>query len=227
MPFANRVRLPFYLSRPQFPVDEDVYLKANGTRRVLKSIVSKEYEATTDYMPQSVHERLAIALRHDSVKVEGEKVEAYIRINGAYAIEWQDFMDYPVAMARFKALEEAFVARNTKCETCEPAASPTCDAPDFLPGQFTLEEIEPYNIRMTANWNAPGGGEPTCGYDWKIMINHYGMAQEVSSGNTAGHQVIEDGLYPASNYDFMVRSNCCFGAASIWVIWAFTTPEHI
>ena len=47
----NRVRLPFYLSKPQYPAEEDIYLKGNGRRVVLKSIVSKVMDGRTDYMP--------------------------------------------------------------------------------------------------------------------------------------------------------------------------------
>lgn len=118
MSFTNRIRLPFYLTQPQFPVDEEIYLKANGKRRVLKSITAKEYQAKTDYLPQKLHERLVVALRHDNVTVEGTKVSEGVRINGSYDIDWPDFLDFPIAPAKFKALVEGFSARNTRCDVC-------------------------------------------------------------------------------------------------------------
>lgn len=149
MAFANRIRLPFYLSKPQFPVDEEVYLKANGRRQVLKSIVSKEYEGKTDWMPKQLHERLAIALRHDSVNVEGADVTAGIRVTGAYDIEWIDFLNYPIAPAKFKAFHEAFTARNTKCEICEPVFN-TLDAVDDVLNGILVPGVE-YMYDVTVN----------------------------------------------------------------------------
>jgi hypothetical protein len=100
-------------------VDEEIYLKANGKRVVLRAIISKELIGKTDWMPQQWHERLNIALRHDTVNIENTKFNAGLRISGAYDIDWQDFLDYPLAPATFKAFEEEFAARNNRCDTCE------------------------------------------------------------------------------------------------------------
>ena len=127
----NRVRLPFYLSKPQYPAEEDIYLKGNGRMVVLKSIVSKVMDGRTDYMPYKLHERLTIALRHDEVNVEGENFVGSIRMSGAYDIAWQEFLDYPVAPANFKAFEEEFVARSNKCDICEPAGNLTLENDSF------------------------------------------------------------------------------------------------
>lgn len=119
MSFLNRIRLPFYVNRPQYPAEEDIYLKANGRRVVMKSIVSKTLEGKTDYMPSLLHERLAIALRHDEVNIENEKYTGSVKLGGAYDIDWQEFLDYPFAPASFKVFEEDFVARSNRCEICE------------------------------------------------------------------------------------------------------------
>lgn len=118
MPFLNRIRLPFHLSKPQFPADEEIYVKSNGSRVVLKSIISKELQGATDYFPAKIHERLAVALRHDIVNIESEKYTGSVKANGAYEIDWIDFLDYPVAPASFKVFEEDFVARSNRCEVC-------------------------------------------------------------------------------------------------------------
>lgn len=149
MAFYNRVRLPFYITQPQFTVDEEVYVKANGTRRILRSIVSKEWQAKTDYIPAEWHERFAIALRHDSVQVEGHNVQAGIRINGSYEIEWQEFLDYPVAPAKFKALQEAFVARNTRCGICPVVENQLNIRNDIF--EAALDEGEEYTINVAEN----------------------------------------------------------------------------
>ena len=115
----NRVRLPFYLSKPQYPAEEDVYLKGNGRRVVLKAIVNKVMDGKTDWMPSPLHERLSIALRHDEVNIESDKYTGSVKLVGAYDIDWSDFLDYPFAPAAFKAFEEAFVARSNRCDICE------------------------------------------------------------------------------------------------------------
>src|SRR6187401_2474321 len=121
----NRIRIPFHLGKPQYPAEEDIYLKGNGRRVVLKSIVSKVMDGKTEYMPSKLHERLTIALRHDEVNVESQDFTGSIRMAGAYDIAWIDFLDYPVAQATFKAFEEEFVARSNKCDICERAGNLT------------------------------------------------------------------------------------------------------
>lgn len=148
MPFTNRIRLPFYLSKPQYPVDEEIYIKANSRRVVQKSIISKEMEAKTDYLPALLHERLAVALRHDIVSVEGQNYSGDIRINGAYTIDWVDFLDFPVAPANFKAFDDGFAARLTRCEICNDVTELSLQ-PDVFPG--ILEEGETYNINVSTN----------------------------------------------------------------------------
>jgi hypothetical protein len=146
----NRVRLPFYLSKPQYPAEEDIYLKGNGRRVVLKSIVSKVMDGKTEYMPYKLHERLTIALRHDEVNVESEMFTGSIRISGAYDINWIDFLDYPVAQAVFKAFEEEFVARSNKCDICDPSANITLEDDAF---DDTLDEGTEYEINVAENDN--------------------------------------------------------------------------
>jgi len=144
----NRVRLPFYLSKPQYPAEEDIYLKGNGVRVVLKSIVSKVMEGRTDYMPYKLHERLTIALRHDEVNVESEDFTGSIRMSGAYDIAWIEFLNYPVAPANFKAFEEEFVARSNKCDICDPAGNLTLENDAF---ESNLDEGTEYSINVAAN----------------------------------------------------------------------------
>lgn len=118
MPFLNRIRLPFHLSRPQFPADEEIYVKTNGSRVVLKSIISKELQGETYYFPSKIHERLTVALRHDTVNIESDKYTGSVKMVGGYEIGWIEFLDYPVAKATFKVFEEDFVARSNRCEVC-------------------------------------------------------------------------------------------------------------
>lgn len=150
MSFLNRVRLPFYLSKPQYPAEEDVYLKANGRRVTMKSIVNKLMEGETDYMPYQLHERLTIALRHDEVNIEHENFVGSVRLADAYDIQWQDFLDYPFAQAIFKAFEEAFVARSNKCDIC--VESTTLSLVDDEMEELLEEGVE-YELNVAENDN--------------------------------------------------------------------------
>lgn len=119
MSFSNRIRLPFKLHKPQFLEDATRYRKANGVTVTLSVIVRKVYEGLTDSIPEKLHERLKIALVHDSVQIEGDKYVGIITQEGDYQIEWQDFLSHPLAQGKFKAEVTPFNATNSNCGTCE------------------------------------------------------------------------------------------------------------
>ena len=118
MPFINRYRLPIKVSRPQFPEDREVFTKSNGQIKVLSAVIRKQYQLTTDYLPEKLHERLKIALGHDMVNIEGEKYSGGIVQDGEYSIAWPEFLDYPLAPATVAVNVNGFAARNTNCGTC-------------------------------------------------------------------------------------------------------------
>lgn len=119
MPFVNRVRLPFYLSKPQFIEDRTVFPKANGEIKVLSVVIKKQYEGDTDHWPEKLHERFKIALAHDHVSVEGDRYVGNISQDGDYTIDWPDFLDYPIGKAAFKANVTPYNASNSNCGTCD------------------------------------------------------------------------------------------------------------
>lgn len=121
MPFVNRIRLPFEIVKPQFPEEKSVYRKANGETKTLSVVVRKTYEGQTDYFPEKWHERLKMALAHDSVSIEGDKYLGGVSQDGDYNIEWVDFLDYPTAPAKFKVQVTPFEAFNSNCQTCDTA----------------------------------------------------------------------------------------------------------
>lgn len=119
MPFVNRYRLPFNLRRPQYQDEKEVFRKANGETVVLSSIVRKQYEGVTDYMPDKLHERLKIALSHELVAVEGEKYFGSVVQDGGYEIAYPDFLDYPLAPAKFNVNVTPYNASASNCGSCE------------------------------------------------------------------------------------------------------------
>lgn len=135
MAYVNRIRLPFKLTRPQFPEERESIRKANGETKTLSVVVRKVYEGETDYWPERWHERFKIALAHDNVTVEGEKYVGLIAQDGEYTIEWPDFLDYPTGKGAFKAEVTPFNNSNSNCQTCEEATQVTL-ADDTVTGIY-------------------------------------------------------------------------------------------
>lgn len=121
MAFNNRIRLPFKITRPQFSEERGSFRKANGATKTMFVTIKKSYEGETDWLPEKWHERLKIALAHDNVVIEGGKYLGGVNQEGDYDINWQEFLDYPTAKAKFKVNVTPFAASNTNCQTCEEA----------------------------------------------------------------------------------------------------------
>lgn len=147
MAFTNRIRLPFKLHKPQFQEDIEKYRKANGVTVTLSVVIRKIYDGITDEMPEKLHDRLKIALAHDTVQVEGDKYVGVIAQEGDYAIEWSDFLSRPIAQAKFKAEVTPFNATNSNCGTCETYTQVVCE--DDSIGE--VGEGDTFNVDVLAN----------------------------------------------------------------------------
>lgn len=122
MPFSQRIRLPFYLTRPNFPFSSSVFRLADGSLKKQSSQVRLVYEGETDYMPKAWHESLVIALNHDNVIIEGSRLNGSVALEGdGYDIDWQRFLDYPVAKSSFKIQVDKYDFSNNNCLSCEEA----------------------------------------------------------------------------------------------------------
>jgi len=148
MPYRNRIRLPLYISKPQFPSERNVFRKADGSSKVLSMIIRNTYAGTTDYLPENWHRKLIVALSHDEVQIENTRYLTDIVLDSEYQIEWQDFKDYPVAQAKFTVQSTPFSATNSNCQTCEEATQLNL-ADDTYPG--TLAEGSTNNLTVTTN----------------------------------------------------------------------------
>lgn len=119
MPYKNRVRLPVMFVKPQFPVERDVFRLANGTTKVQSMVIRNTFTGKTDQLPESWHRRLVIAMAHDTVTIENERLLSDVVLDGDYGIDWQDFLQYPLAPAEFVIQVTPFNATNSNCQTCE------------------------------------------------------------------------------------------------------------
>jgi len=147
MAFKNRIRLPFYVTRPQFPTEENVFRLANGARKTLSATVLKTFEGETDNLPKEIHERLIIALKHDDVIIEGRYYLGGVSIDGSYDIDWNKFLDYPLAKAAFKVQVTPFNYSNDNCHTCEDISQVVC-VDDNL---GTINEDDTITVDVLAN----------------------------------------------------------------------------
>lgn len=151
MAFLNRIRLPFFVTRPQFPETRDVFRLADGTTKVQSVIVRKVYEAETDWLPEHIHERLKIALSHDNITIEGFRYLSGVGVvqEGDYDIAWvANFLDYPLGKASFKAEVTPYDNSNDNCQTCEEVTQLDLED-DTITGPYeSLEEgsTTEYNV---------------------------------------------------------------------------------
>lgn len=151
MPFRNRIRLPFYITRPQFPSEQNIFRRADGTAKTLSAVVRKVYEGETNYLPADLHERLKIALMHDDVTIEGYRYLGGVSPEGDYDIEWNRFLDYPLGKAEFKVQVTPFNFSNDNCQTCDEATQLSLED-DTITGPYeTLEEGGDYTYNVFAN----------------------------------------------------------------------------
>lgn len=151
MPFRNRIRLPFYITRAQFPSEQNIFRRADGTSKTLSAVVRKVYEGETNYLPEAIHERLKIALMHDDVTIEGQRYLGGVSVEGDYDIDWQRFLDLPIAKAEFKVQVTPFNYSNDNCQTCDEATQLSLDDDTITGAYESLEEGLEYQYNVFAN----------------------------------------------------------------------------
>lgn len=122
MAFHNRVRLPIFISRPQYSSTREQYVKANGDTVNLSSVMKKIFIGATEWITAGDHEKLMAALNHDNVVIEGEKYFGGVALDGEYAIDWADRpFEVPVAGAKFQITVTPYDNSNSNCLSCDQA----------------------------------------------------------------------------------------------------------
>lgn len=149
MPFRNKIRLPLYIKTPQFPTEANRFRLSDGTSKTLSVTIRKTWELQTDYMGELTHQRLVIALNHDTVTIEGDKYMGGVSVDGDYEISWPDFLDYPLGQAAVKIQVTPFDMTNSNCQTCEEASQ--LSAVDDDAGE--IDEGEAKEVDVFANDN--------------------------------------------------------------------------
>lgn len=80
----NSIRLPIRAHSPNPLTEQKVYTKFDGTKKVLYAKMDKQWELETEYFPETLHDKIIVALAHDVVRLNGVTVVA----SGDYAIDW-------------------------------------------------------------------------------------------------------------------------------------------
>ena len=146
MPFRNRIRLPFYLTQPQYPTERNVFRRADGTSKTISAVIRNTYIGKTDYLWEQWHRKLVIALSHDEVNIEGTNLNTGVVMDGDYEINWVDFLDYPVAPAAFTIQVTPFDATNSNCQTCSQVSQLNL-VDDLIPGDPLVDGgLIEYNV---------------------------------------------------------------------------------
>lgn len=110
----NKVRLPIRIFNPQFPQADKVYIKSNGERSVQFSKIDKEWKLETEYLTAELHEKIIVALAHDTVIIDGESVTK----SSEYEIGWEEYVEYDCSGRLSKAtckVQQNRTLRNSNC----------------------------------------------------------------------------------------------------------------
>lgn len=120
--YANLVRLPMWLSKPQYPKTGEYYERSDGTKQTLFARFNRQYTVIADDMPEWWMKNLLIAISHDDVTVYPE--DSMINGGGIEVVsnnDWEiDWPDMGVSSAnwgrpRFTLLETPYMEINNNC----------------------------------------------------------------------------------------------------------------
>ena len=79
--------LPIHLTNPQYNQSDKIYTKSTGENVVLFSELTKEYDASTDYINERMHEIILVALSCDRLVINGERLTK----SDKYEVDWENY----------------------------------------------------------------------------------------------------------------------------------------
>lgn len=145
MAFKNRIRLPFYLTEPQFPIERTGFRFANGVAKTISAVVRKTYIGKGDMMSERMLEKLAILLVHDDITIEGMRYLGGVALDSEFSIAYQDFMDFPLGIPTFTVQATPYFETNSNCQTCEEAVQLNLEDDEFY-GDLGEGEEDSINV---------------------------------------------------------------------------------
>ena len=113
----NAIRLPMYASNPAFDIEQQTYVRSNGERTKVFARLAKKYKFVTDFLPEEIHQKLVVALNHDSVLIA---TSTNYQLQCTFENEYnQDFPSIMQGMnvwpADFQVYETPFNEINNNC----------------------------------------------------------------------------------------------------------------
>lgn len=140
--YFNTIRLPLKLSKPQIKNKKKTYALSNGNFKTASATLSREWIATTDFISEVWHKKLAIALNQDTLKITNTNSgfsDSFFVVQGDdnYKVSWEDMVwDYPNAPAEFILTEMPFAEYNQNCNLTP--LSPLVDVNAILTDAYNI-----------------------------------------------------------------------------------------
>lgn len=122
--FQNKIRIPAIMERPQIVTDQSIYVLSDGSRRVTKSVKSKEYTLLVDFASLALHECTDMALSHDVVHIQTMQYTGNIVGSGNYSIDWEGAINRWEAQGEVKLIVSPYSAKNSNCNSCGNNVAP-------------------------------------------------------------------------------------------------------
>lgn len=113
----NAIRLPMYATSPAFDIEQQTYVRSNGERTKVFARLAKKYKFVTDFLPEEIHQKLVVALNHDTVLIA---TSTNYQLECTFENEYnQDFPSIMQGMnvwpADFQVYETPFNEINNNC----------------------------------------------------------------------------------------------------------------
>lgn len=108
--YTNYLRVKALLQTPRYPQESERFVYSNGLRKILYATSEKIWILNIDYVPQYIHDSIALAKIHDHFYIDGVE---YICVDGNYEPEWRG----QLKLAQGK-LEVQKVIDNNKNKNC-------------------------------------------------------------------------------------------------------------
>jgi hypothetical protein len=118
LPLNNYIRLPLYLKEPIISSDKNVYVRSDGTRKLLSARLAKKYKAIVDHVPEETHQNIVVALNHDEVTLLPDNFSNGIRcrFEDEYNNNFPEIMqNVSIWSADFTIFETPFNNFNSNC----------------------------------------------------------------------------------------------------------------
>jgi hypothetical protein len=118
IPTTNYIRLPLYLKEPIISSTKNVYVRSDGSRKLLSARLAKKYKAFVDNVTEEAHQNIVVALNHDQITLTTENLTngIQVRFEDEYNNNFPEIMqNVSVWSADFSIFETPFNNFNSNC----------------------------------------------------------------------------------------------------------------